>query len=81
MIIKSDTKEKFHVITLSESQISASIADDMAVQIPAFLKEEVKNVVLNLAAVSEIELTAAEKLVQTQQLFYENGASFVICNQ
>ncbi len=80
MIIKSDTKEKFHVITLSESQISASIADDMAVQIPAFLKEEVKNVVLNLAAVSEIELTAAEKLVQTQQLFYENGASFVICN-
>ena len=74
MIIKSDTKEKFHVITLSESQISASIADDMAVQIPAFLKEEVKNVVLNLAAVSEIELTAAEKLVQTQQLFYENGA-------
>ena len=80
MLIKSDTKEKFHVITLSESQISASIADDMAVQIPAFLQEEVKNVVLNLAAVSEIELTAAEKLVQTQQLFYENGASFVICN-
>ena len=80
MIIKADTKEKFNVITLSESQISASIADDMAVQIPAFLKEEVKNVVLNLAAVSEIELTAAEKLVQTQQLFYENGASFVICN-
>lgn len=80
MLIKSDTKEKFHVITLSESQISASIADDMAVQILAFLQEEVKNVVLNLTAVSAIELPAAEKLVQIQQQFYENGSSFVICN-
>jgi anti-anti-sigma factor len=80
MLIKSDTKEKFHVITLSESQISASIADDMAVQILAFLQEEVKNVVLNLASVSAVELPAAEKLVQIQQQFYENGSSFVICN-
>lgn len=80
MLIKSDTKEKFHVITLSESQIPASIADDMAVQILAFLQEEVKNVVLNLTAVSAIELPAAEKLVQIQQQFYENGSSFVICN-
>ncbi len=80
MLIKSDTKEKFHVITLSESQISASIADDMAVQILAFLKEEVKNVVMNLDSVSAIELPAAEKLVQIQQQFYENGSSFVICN-
>lgn len=80
MLIKSDTKEKFHVITLSESQIPASIADDMAVQILAFLKEEVKNVVMNLDSVSAIELPAAEKLVQIQQQFYENGSSFVICN-
>ena len=80
MLIKSDTKEKFHVITLSESQISASIADDMAVQILAFLQEEVKNVVMNLDSVSAIELPAAEKLVQIQQQFYENGSSFVICN-
>ena len=79
MLIKSDTKEKFHVITLSESQISASIADDMAVQILAFLQEEVKNVVMNLDSVSAIELPAAEKLVQIQQQFYENGSSFVIC--
>ena len=80
MLIKSDTKEKFHVITLSESQISASIADDMAVQILAFLQEEVKNVVMNSDSVSAIELPAAEKLVQIQQQFYENGSSFVICN-
>lgn len=80
MLIKSDTKEKFHVITLSESQIPASIADDMAVQILAFLQEEVKNVVMNLDSVSAIELPAAEKLVQIQQQFYENGSSFVICN-
>ena len=80
MLIKSDTKEKFHVITLSESQISASIADDMAVQILAFLQEEVKNVVMNLDSVSAIELPASEKLVQIQQQFYENGSSFVICN-
>ena len=80
MLIKSDTKEKFHVITLSESQISASIADDMAVQILAFLQEEVKNVVMNLDSVSAIELPAAEKLVQIKQQFYENVSSFVICN-
>ena len=79
-MFKTDTKEKFHVISLSGPVLSAAITDDMAAPILQFLKEEVKNLVLNLAEISAIELPAAESLVQLQQQFYENGASFVICN-
>lgn len=80
MQFKTDTKEKFHVISLSGPEISAAITDDLTATLLRFLKEEVKNLVLNLAEISAIELPAAESLVQLQQQFYENGASFVICN-
>ncbi len=38
-----------------------------------------KSVVLILKDIQNIDNAAAEWLVKTQQLFYENSASFVIC--
>jgi len=79
MKVKIDTKEKFHVITLNETNLSANIAADLTQLVTKFLHEEIKNVVLNLSVVENIDEEGAEELSQLQQRFYEASASFVIC--
>jgi anti-anti-sigma regulatory factor len=79
MNVKTDTKEKFHAITVTTPTLSASMTGEIGNSLLPFLQNEVKNVVLILKNVTTVETKAAEKLVQVQQLFYENNASFVIC--
>jgi anti-anti-sigma factor len=79
MQVKIDTKEKFHVITVSEATLSASMTVELEKSLLPYLQNVVKNVILVLSEVDNIEVEAAEKLVLIQQQFYENGASFVIC--
>lgn len=81
MKVKIDTKEKFHVITPLNSILYDNIAAEISVTAQKFLTEQIKNVVLNLSFIDTIESEeAAQSLVLLQQLFYENHASFVICN-
>lgn len=81
MKVKIDTKEKFHVITLMEPILSDNIAADLLELSTKLLQEKIKNVVLNLSNTDTIEVdNAANELTQIQQMFYENNASFVICN-
>ena len=79
MLIKTDTKEKFHAITVADPALSATMTDEMAECLLPYLQNDVKNLVLILKNVSAIDTVAAEKLVYIQQKFYENSASFVIC--
>jgi anti-anti-sigma regulatory factor len=79
MNVKTDTKEKFHAITVTDPVLSASMTGEIGNTLLPFLQNEVKNVVLILKGVTTVETKAAEKLVQVQQQFYENNASFVIC--
>lgn len=79
MQFKSDTKEKFHVITLPGPSLSATMTDEIGECLLPYLQNDVKNVVLILKDISSIDIPAAEKLVYIQQKFYENSASFVIC--
>jgi len=86
MHVKIDTKEKFHVITILENSISATMTDEMGECLLPYLqndasqpKRQVKNLVLILKDIKTIDLAAAEKLVYIQQKFYENNASLVIC--
>ncbi|MBN8784177.1 MAG: anti-anti-sigma factor [Sphingobacteriales bacterium SCN 48-20] len=79
MQVKIDTKEKFHVITVSDAILSASMTVELEKSLLPYLQNVVKNVILVLSEVGSIEVEAAEKLVLIQQQFYENGASFVIC--
>ena len=79
MEVKIDTKEKFYVVTPMESNFSANIAADLSQLVTKFLQQEIKNVVLKFSAVEIIEDKGAEELSQIQQQFYENNASFVIC--
>ncbi|HVZ56618.1 MAG TPA: STAS domain-containing protein [Chitinophagaceae bacterium] len=79
MEVKINTKEKFHVITLSGPALSATMTDELAACLLPFLQNDVKNVVLVLKDMESLEDAAAEALVRIQQQFYEQGASFVVC--
>lgn len=79
MQVKTDTKERFHAITVLEPALTATMTDDLGECLLPFLQNDVKNLVLILKETTSIDIAAAVKLVQLQQRFYENGASFVIC--
>jgi anti-anti-sigma factor len=79
MQVKTDTKEKFHVVTLPGPALSAEMTDELAACLLPFLQNDIKNLVVLMKDLEFVDITAAEKLVYIQQKFYENNASFVIC--
>jgi anti-anti-sigma factor len=79
MQVKIDTKEKFHAITINESNLAANMTADLGKCLTPILERDVKNVVLILKDTQNIDDAAAECLVQIQQSFYDAGFSFVIC--
>ena len=79
MQVNTDTKEKFHAITLPGPSLSATMTGELGECLLPYLQNDVKNVVLIIKEISNIDVAAGEKLVYIQQKFYENHASFVIC--
>ena len=79
MQVKIDTREKFHAITILETVLAANMTEDLERCLLPLLQKEVKNVVLILKDITAVEEAAAESLVRVQQTFYEDSASFVIC--
>ena len=79
MEVKIDTKEKFHVITLLQPKLSATMTEELSDRLVSFLQSDTKNIVLNLKDLQSIDNISAENLVKVQQKFYETNASFVIC--
>jgi anti-anti-sigma regulatory factor len=86
MLFKIDTKEKFHAITVNEPVFTAVMAAELTDLLLPYLQNDaelspkhIKNVILNLKELQNIDEQAGEKLVKLQQIFYENQASFVIC--
>jgi len=80
MQVKIDTKEKFHVITIQERELTANMTEPLQDSLLTFLKNETKNVILDLTDIHYIDDAAAETLINIQQSFYEQGASLIICN-
>jgi anti-anti-sigma factor len=79
MQVKIDTREKFHAITIKEQVLAANMTEELDKSLTPLLQNDVKSIVLVLRDIENIDNAAAEYLVKTQQLFYENNASFVIC--
>lgn len=79
MEVKTDTKERFHVISVVTGHLSANMTEDLCKQLTTYLQQDIKNVVLKLTGVNSMDEAGAECLVKTQQQFYDNGASFVVC--
>ena len=79
MKIKIDTKEKFHIITIEEVELSANMTDELTEKLHLYMGTAIKNVVLNMKIVSTLGESAADKLASLQQAFYDNNCSLVIC--
>ena len=56
MQVKIDTKEKFHAITISESNLAANMTADLEQCLLPILEKEVKNVVLILKDTQNLQL-------------------------
>lgn len=80
MELKIDTKEKFAVVTPILTDLTVNIAAEIAYTCLKQLNESVKNVVLQMENVHQIEEAAAIQIAELQQQFYERSASFVICS-
>ncbi len=80
MIVKIDTKERFHVITPQEHTISVNMTEELNDLLLSCLEKEVKNVILNMAEVNGVANEVAELLLTCQQKFYDQKVSFVICS-
>ena len=79
MEVKIDTKEKFHVITLPQTSLSATMTEELSHRLLPYLRADVANIVLNLKNLQSLDNISGETLVKIQQKFYENNASFVVC--
>jgi|SRR5688500_14925339 anti-anti-sigma factor len=79
MKVKTDTKEKFHAISVETPHLSANMAAELSNELSKFLQSSNRNIVLNLKDVVSLDKEAAESMVKVQQKFYEENASFVVC--
>ena len=79
MEFKKDTKEKFHAITIKEGILSANMTEELGSRLLPLLQQDVKNVVLILKDTKTVDVAAGEALLKLQQSFYDQQASFVIC--
>jgi len=80
MKVKIDTKEKMHVITVEEEKMPANVTEEIKNLCLKYLSEPVKNLVVNLKEVKEMDLSVAQALVSIQQSFMEANHSLVFCN-
>ena len=67
MNVKTDTKEKFHVITIGETNMAANMTAELAQSLRSYLDMRVKNVVLNAQDIETLSDAAAETIVKIQQ--------------
>ena len=79
MNFKIDTKEKFTVITPESDFLDAIVAADLWKTATMHLVHPPRNVIVNLRNIKQTNSDAVNDLAKLQQHFYENGASFVIC--
>ncbi len=79
MNVKIDTKEKFTVITPTDTTFSANMTDNIQTYLEAYLTKDIPHVVLNMKHVEDIDEISGKTLASIQQLFYDKSCSFVIC--
>lgn len=79
MMVKIDTREKFHVITIQEPVLAANMTEKMDKVILQLLDDNVKNVIINMKDIKTLDSAAAKHLLSMQNTFYDNRASFVVC--
>ena len=79
MNVKTDTKEKFSVITPVMPEITANMTEELKELLVSYLQKDIPHVVLKMNEVTTLSPEAAETIALVQQKFYEKNASFVVC--
>ncbi|MDO9376518.1 MAG: STAS domain-containing protein [Ferruginibacter sp.] len=79
MNVKTDTKEKFSVITPEAAELTANMTEELNIMLLPYLQKDIPHIILNMSEVKSINDKAGEILSNLQQQFYENNASMVIC--
>ncbi|MBX3254100.1 MAG: STAS domain-containing protein [Chitinophagaceae bacterium] len=79
MNFKIDTKEKFHVITINESTLSANMTEDLRKLLTEVTQNHVKHIILNFMQVQQLDMEVAEYLSTARQEALEDNRSFVVC--
>jgi len=79
MKVKISTNEKFHAITVLEPILAANMTAELRELCTSLLKQDVKNLLLNLKDIQKMDSAAADSFLELRNLFYANRASFVLC--
>ena len=79
MNVKTDTKEKFTVITPEAPHLSANMTAELIKLLSPYIQKDLPHIILKMNMVETIEGETAEAIANIQQQFYENNCSFVIC--
>lgn len=80
MNVNINTSEKFTTITPETDALYDNLSPQLIKKLRPYLSKEIKNVILNMKNVHHTNSDAIEDIANLQQEFYENSASFVICN-
>jgi anti-anti-sigma factor len=79
MQYKTELKEKFTVLTILDPILSSNLVPELTDLIKKLGLTSPKNLVLNLGAVKDWDLSMMALLAQHQEVFYDNNTSFVLC--
>jgi anti-anti-sigma regulatory factor len=79
MEVKIDTKEKMHVILLKEPVLAANMTEELENTCKFFLDQPVKNVIVNLANITKLDIEVTDSFLNLQQSFAEANVSLVFC--
>lgn len=79
MNVKIDTKEKFTVITPDEAHLPANMTAEINDLLLSYLQKDIPHIVLKMNMVETADPEALEAIALTQQRFYEENHSFVVC--
>jgi anti-anti-sigma factor len=79
MKVKISTNGKFHAISVLEPILAANMTAALQELCESILKQDVKNLLLNLKDIQKMDSAAAEAILDLRNLFFTNRASFVLC--
>ena len=67
MDVKTDTKEKFTVITPKETVLAANMTGDLSELLPGYLQKDIPHIVLNMTEVQEIDEKIGKLLAENDE--------------
>ena len=79
MKFKIDTKEKMHVIRVEETVLTANMTEELEKTLLSYLAQPIKNLVIDLGEIEELDESVGNTLCNIQQVFYEKHHSLVFC--